>query len=76
MMMNLEIHIDKKMDFDVDVFDIIDAINNLEMKYRWNYLATIINRIDLNSKDLKDEHKQIVIEYLKNKLEIFENGSK
>ena len=50
--------------------------SGLEMKNRWNYVANLINNIDLNSKDLKDEHKQIVIEYLKNKLEIFENGSK
>jgi hypothetical protein len=76
MMMNLEIHIDKKLDFDIDVSEVVDAINQMEMKNRWNYLANLINNIDLNSKDLIDEHKQIVINYLKNKLEIFENGSK
>jgi hypothetical protein len=66
-----EIRLDHKVDIDVRLDDIIDAINSCEMKRRWNYIALIINDIKLNSSDLTDEQRVIIKKYLTEKLSLF-----
>ena len=68
---NVELKLNHKVDIDVDLFDVIDAINNCEIKKRWNYIAQIINDVQLNLSDLTDEQKAIIKKYLTNKLSLF-----
>ena len=71
---NIELKLDHKIDIDVRLDDIIDGINECEMKRRWNYIALIINDIQLNLSDLTDEQKGIIKKYLTDKLSLF-NGT-
>jgi hypothetical protein len=68
---NIELKLNHKADVDVDVDVVIDAINECEMKRRWNYVSRIINNVQLNLTDLTDEQKVIIKNYLSDKLIIF-----
>ena len=68
---NVELKIDRKIDINVRLDDVIDGINNCEMKRRWNYISQIINGVQLNLSDLTDEQKVIIKKYLTDKLSLF-----
>jgi len=68
---NIELKLDRKIDIDVRLSDIIDGINNCEMKRRWNYIAQIINGVQLNLSDLTEEQKAIIKKYLSDKVSLF-----
>lgn len=68
---NIELKLDRKIDIDVRLEDVIDGINNCEMKRRWNYIAQIINGVQLNLSDLSEEQKTIIKKYLIDKLSLF-----
>lgn len=68
---NVELRLDHKVDIDVRLDDIIDGINSCEMKRRWNYIALILNDVQLNLSDLTEEQKAIVKKYLIDKLSLF-----
>lgn len=68
---NVELRLDHKVDIDVRLDDVIDGINSCEMKRRWNYIALIINDVQLNLSDLTDEQKAIIKKYLNDKLSLF-----
>jgi hypothetical protein len=68
---NIEITLDHKVDIDIKIDDIIDGINNCEMKRRWNYIAQIINYVHLSASELTDEQKTIVKNYLESKIKLF-----
>jgi len=68
---NIELKLDRKIDIDVKLSDVIDGINNCEMKRRWNYIAQIINGVQLNLSDLSEEQKTIIKKYLTDKLSLF-----
>lgn len=68
----IEVNISRKLDIDVGLEEIIDGINSCKMHRRWNYIASILNEVDLNSSELTDEHKKIIKTYLSNKLKILE----
>lgn len=68
---NIELKLDRKIDIDVRLDDVIDGINNCEMKRRWNYIAQIINGVQLNLFDLSEEQKTIIKKYLTDKLSLF-----
>ena len=70
---NIEISINKTIDVDVRIDEIIDGINYLDMKKRWNYIAQILNGIKPNLSELTDEQKELVKKYLLSKLELFNN---
>ena len=67
----MELKLDHKVDIDVRLDDVIDGINNCEMKRRWNYISQIINGVHLNLSDLTDEQKAIIKKYLTDKLSLF-----
>ena len=56
---------------DVRLDDVIDGINECEMKRRWNYIAQIINGVQLNLSDLTEEQKAIIKKYLTDKVSLF-----
>ena len=68
---NVELRLDHKVDIDIRIDDVIDGINSCEMKRRWNYIALILNDVQLNLSDLTDEQKAIIKKYLNDKLSIF-----
>ena len=68
---NVELKLDHKIDIDVRIDDVIDGINNCEMKRRWNYIVQIINGVQLNLSDLTDGQKAIIKKYLSDKLVLF-----
>ena len=68
---NVELKLDHKIGIDVRLDDVIDVINDCEMKRRWNYIAQIINGVQLNLSDLTDEQKAIIKKYLTDKLSLF-----
>ncbi|CAN1553325.1 hypothetical protein MCERE19_02261 [Spirosomataceae bacterium] len=68
---NVELKLDHKIDIDVRLGDVIDGINDCEMKRRWSYIAQIINGVQLNLSDLTDEQKVIIKNYLTDKLSLF-----
>lgn len=68
---NVELRLDHKVDIDVRLDDVIDGINSCEMKWRWNYIALILNDVQLNLSELTDEQKAIIKKYLTDKLSLF-----
>ncbi len=68
---NVELRLDHKVDIDVRLDDVIDGINSCEMKRRWNYIALILNDVQLNLSELTDEQKAIIKKYLTDKLLLF-----
>ena len=68
----IEVNINQKLDIDVRLDDIIDGINGCKIHRRWNYIASILNEVDLESSELTDDHKKIIKTYLSNKLKILE----
>lgn len=68
---DIEVRIDKKMDVTVNIADVIEAINEAPMQKRWNYIAQIINGVQLNLSDLTEEQRAIIKKYLTDKLSLF-----
>ena len=69
--LEIEIHIDKKIDVDIRLDEIVGAINDCEIKKRWNYIAQILNAVQLSLSDLTEEQKSVVKKYLNDKLLLF-----
>lgn len=67
---SVEVLVNKRIDVDVRLDEVIDGINNCEMKRRWNYIAQLLNGISLDATDLTDDQKLIVEGYLENKLSL------
>ena len=68
---DIELKIDRKVDVTVHIADVIDGMNNVPMKTRWNYIAQIINGVQMDLSDLTEEQKSILKKYLTNKLSLF-----
>ncbi len=59
------------MDVTIPITDVIEGINECPMEKRWNYIAQIINGIQVDLSDTTDEQKAIIKKYLTNKLSLF-----
>ena len=68
---DIEVRIDRKVDVTINIADVIDGMNNVPMKTRWNYIAQIINGVQMDLSDLTEEQKSILKKYLTNKLSLF-----
>jgi len=60
-----------KVTASVDIEDVIWEINKLPMKNRWNYIGKIINGVQLDLTNTTDEQKELIKQYLTNKLLLF-----
>jgi hypothetical protein len=67
----VELKLAREIDIDVRLDDVIDGINDCQMKRRWNYIAKIINGVQLNLSDLTEEQEEIIKKYLTDKLSLF-----
>lgn len=67
-----EVEVNKKVDVNIHVVDIIEAINNSKMTTRWSSVASLLNGIEADVSDLTDEQKLVVIKFMKEKLMLFQ----
>lgn len=70
---NVEVRVNQKVDVDVELYLVIDSINELPITKRWNYVASIINSLPLETNEMTLEQKQITKRYLLTRLEKLEN---
>ena len=68
---NVKLKLNHKVNVDVRLGDVIDGINDCEMKLRWNYVSQIIKGVQLNLSELTGEQKDIIKKYLADKLSLF-----
>lgn len=68
---DIEVVIDRKVDVTVYISDVIEGINEAPMKKRWNYIAQIINGVEMDLSDTTDEQRAIIKKYLADKLSLF-----
>jgi hypothetical protein len=70
----VEIKVSELVRVDIDVEDVIDAMNELDIKKRWNYIGKILNGVQMDLSSLNDEQKNIIKKYLTNRLELFQSS--
>lgn len=70
---NVEVRVNQRVDVDVDLYLVIDSINELPITKRWNYVASIINSLPLETDGMTLEQKQITKKYLLSILKKLEN---
>lgn len=75
-MVQIELHINRRLDTEVHVCDIIAAINNLEIPRRWSCISQIISGLEGDLTDLTESQKEIVRTFLEKKLELFQPSKK
>lgn len=68
----VEVRVNQVVDTHVELYLVIDSINELPMTKRWNYIAQILNAVKLDSNDMTEEQKRIVKRFLVKKLEPLE----
>ena len=68
---SVEVKVNKTVDVEIELMDVIDSINQLPIAARWNIIGNILNELELTVDDLTDGQKTIVVKYLTNKLELF-----
>lgn len=68
--LTLEVRIDKKIDYDFDVMDILHSIDTQPIRQKWNLIAHLINNVDEDITELDDEAKTIIKNWLERKLEL------
>lgn len=66
----IEININEKIHVEVKIGDVIDGINKLSMKTRWNYIARILNETITEIGDLEEYQLVILQIYLRQKLDL------
>lgn len=69
----VEISISKNMDVEVDIDDVLFEINELPLVNRINYVAHLINKIDVESGELNKDHKEKVVDWLNKQIKRFES---
>ena len=70
-MILLDVNVNQTVEVNVHVRDLIHSVNELEMVYRWNVIAIIIKKIELNNEPLSDDHKKIIGDFLKEQVKKF-----
>lgn len=71
MEIDLEVEIKRSVEVTVHYEEIVERINQMETAPRWNFIAKLINEIDLDTDGLSEEHAILVGEWLEKKLTIF-----
>lgn len=74
MSMKVVTRINQDVEVEIDIDDVIGAINELDIKKRYNYIAQLFNGIDLGDKlALTSEQVSLIANYLKTELSVLEN---
>lgn len=69
--LTVELKIDRRVDVDVNIEEVVGAINNCVIKKRWSLVSNIINYVQLDINDLTEEQKLRVRQFLEQKLLAF-----
>ena len=64
--MRITAQVDSEFEIDILISDVIDGINGVRIVQRWNYLAELLEGIQVEEiESLSDEQKGIIRNYLK-----------
>jgi len=67
-----DVDISRKIDVNVDLGYVLDSINELEIKHRYNYIARIISGVSTNDiSNLDESQVKLIKDYLVRQLEKF-----
>lgn len=67
------VRIDKEVEVEVSVYDVIHTINQMPMTAKWNIISKFINELETSLDELSDSQKQVIKKFLIKKLELFED---
>ena len=71
--MKIEVRINKTVELDMEVDDVIEQINLFPTKEKMNCSARILNGIELTDiSSCEPAEKEMIVKYLKHKLEIYQ----
>lgn len=70
---NVEVRVNQKVDVDVELYLVIDSINELPITKRWNYVAEILNALPLETDEMTLEQKSVTKKYLLSRLAVIKN---
>ena len=70
----VEVKIDRPIDVEVDISDVIETLNNLPIAYRWNTIARILNVVQVDLKDLDDSQRELVGNYVRGLSVLFDTN--
>lgn len=68
MILEIEVEVCQQMLVKVHLDDIVETINGIQMPSRWNFIAKLINEIDLSGDQLDENQKEVIKKYLNDKL--------
>lgn len=75
MEIKLPIELNQEVIASVHVDDIIEKINELPMATRFNCIGKILNELETSKEQLTESHIDIITNYLKRQLALFESKS-
>ena len=69
--MEINLEITKRVTSDITAQftseEVADAINDLPMAKRWNFIANLLNELELSEEGLETDQKRILLEFLERK---------
>lgn len=68
---NVEVEVREKVNIEVDIYDVINSMNLIPMKDRWNLISIILRQVQVDLIGMEESQKEIIKEYLKSKTELF-----
>jgi len=69
---NVMVQVKKEVEVTIHLDDIIENINELPMASRWNYIAKMLNEINVDDiESLEVGHKELISDYLKKRISKF-----
>jgi hypothetical protein len=68
---NVEVEVRKTVNVEVDVYEVIDSMNLMQMKDRWNLISRILRQVQVDLIGMEESQKEIIKEYLKRRIELF-----
>lgn len=68
---NVTTQIKRSIDLEVDIYDVIEAINCEPMSSRFNFIAQLLNGIETGKDKLTETQVEVIREYLERKIKLF-----
>lgn len=74
MEINIHVNLNQNVQVSLEIDDVIEEINNMPLSQRMNIVGKLLNETETENSELLDEHRKIIITYLKKQITFFENG--
>lgn len=68
---NVNVKVSETVNIDLEVSEIIDAINENNCLSRWSLIGKILNGVEAHISKLTPEQKEIIKDFLSKKLQLF-----